>query len=272
MSQYFLIGIVIGLAIYNSQLLDLRLPLAVYKKLLGQGAYGKINPSINSSSSNNNNNTMTSGGGGGIGNDAIGVGNNALLTVSGNGANKGMLSREAQMRAHIYEMLDDLSDFRPQVAKGLRDLLQYRGDVENDFCLSYQATYEIYGQTHEVNLITNGHNKPVTKANRMDYVYRYLTWMLNDAVQRQFDPFRRGFFYVCGGNALSLFRAEEIEAIVRGSDEPITLEQLKQVVVEVSPAVEDWFWKVVENMSPVNETSSVGIYYGNRSIADHWVY
>ena len=33
--QYFLVGVVLGLAIYNSTILDVHLPLACYKKLLG---------------------------------------------------------------------------------------------------------------------------------------------------------------------------------------------------------------------------------------------
>lgn len=34
-SQFYLVGVVVGLAIYNSTILDLPLPLAAYKKLLG---------------------------------------------------------------------------------------------------------------------------------------------------------------------------------------------------------------------------------------------
>jgi hypothetical protein len=33
--QYYLIGLILGLAIYNSIILDVRFPLAIYKKLLG---------------------------------------------------------------------------------------------------------------------------------------------------------------------------------------------------------------------------------------------
>jgi len=33
--QYFLVGVVLGLAIYNSTILDIHLPLTCYKKLLG---------------------------------------------------------------------------------------------------------------------------------------------------------------------------------------------------------------------------------------------
>lgn len=35
-SQYTLIGVVLGLAIYNSIILDIRFPMVVYKKLLGK--------------------------------------------------------------------------------------------------------------------------------------------------------------------------------------------------------------------------------------------
>lgn len=35
-SQYILIGLIIGLAIYNNIILDVRFPMVVYKKLLGK--------------------------------------------------------------------------------------------------------------------------------------------------------------------------------------------------------------------------------------------
>ncbi|KAJ1678012.1 putative E3 ubiquitin-protein ligase, partial [Spiromyces aspiralis] len=247
--QFFLVGVVIGLALYNAQLLDLRLPLVVYKKLLGQGAYGKSSsggplcgmPGVTDVTSAPAPKVT-----GGLATSSAGLGMYGGIEAA---SSSGLLSRDAQIRAQIYEMLEDLSDFRPQVTKGLRDLLHYKGDVENDFCLTYQVTYEAFGRTHAVDLVADGKDKLVTKANRLDYIHRYLNWVLNDSIQRQFEPFRRGFFYVCGGNALSLFRAEEIESIVRGSDEPITLEQLREAVVKVHPMVEQWFWRAMENMS-----------------------
>jgi E3 ubiquitin-protein ligase HECTD2 len=48
---------------------------------------------------------------------------------------------------------------------------------------------------------------------------------------QQFDWFRRGFTSVCGGDALSLFRPEEIEFLVRGSAEPLDIDQLRSVTV-----------------------------------------
>ncbi|KAH3664285.1 hypothetical protein OGAPHI_004637 [Ogataea philodendri] len=47
---YYLVGVVLGLAIYNSTILDLRLPKALYKKLMGQKVtlndYIQLNPDV----------------------------------------------------------------------------------------------------------------------------------------------------------------------------------------------------------------------------------
>ncbi|EEB07324.2 ubiquitin-protein ligase E3 [Schizosaccharomyces japonicus yFS275] len=51
------------------------------------------------------------------------------------------------------------------------------------------------------------------------------------SVATQFKAFKNGFLHVCGGNALSLFRPEEIEQLVRGSEEEIDLYQLQSVCV-----------------------------------------
>lgn len=42
--------------------------------------------------------------------------------------------------------------------------------------------------------------------------------------------FKWGFFMVCGGNVLSLFRLEEIELLVRGLDEVLDIDFLRVVV------------------------------------------
>ena len=48
---------------------------------------------------------------------------------------------------------------------------------------------------------------------------------------QQFESFRRGFYLVCSGHALSLFRPEEIDFLVRGSAEPLDIDQLRSVTV-----------------------------------------
>ncbi|KAF9580589.1 putative E3 ubiquitin-protein ligase [Lunasporangiospora selenospora] len=165
--QFYLVGVVIGLAIYNSTILDLPLPLAVYKKLLNKPI-----------------------------------------------------------------AMEDLAAFRPDLAKGFDQLLQYEGDdVEDVFCLTFVGAYEAYGESIEVPLIPNGDNIPVTHLNKRQYVERYANFIMNSSIKDQFESFRRGFYLVCGGHALSLFWPQEIESLVRGSAEPLDIDQLRSVTV-----------------------------------------
>ncbi|KAJ1568567.1 putative E3 ubiquitin-protein ligase, partial [Cladochytrium tenue] len=153
--EYRLVGIVVGLAIYNSTILDVPFPSACYKKLLNQP-----------------------------------VG------------------------------LEDLKMLRPALGRGLEQLLEYDGDdVEAVFCRDFVAEYDAWGATVRVPLVPGGESIPVTRRNRRDFVDRYVAWILNDSIEKQFGAFREGFYHVCGGNALSLFQPEEIELMVRGGSE-----------------------------------------------------
>ena len=155
--------------------------------------------------------------------------------------------------------LDDLVEFRPSLAKGLQQLLEYEGDVESTFCRDFVAEVDRYGQKVQIPLCPNGESRPVTNKNRHEFVDLYVRYLLDAAVARQFEPFKRGFFTVCGGNALSLFRPEEIELLVRGSDEPLDVATLQAVATyegwgtTTAPADEpvvQWFWETFKNADP----------------------
>ena len=200
--QFFLVGVVLGLAIYNSTILDVALPPFAFRKLLASApAYSG---------------PVTS------------------------------LSRPTSAYS-----LEDLAELKPTLAKGLAQLLAFEGNVEETFCRDFVAPVDRYGHISTIPLCTNGENRPVTNDNRREFVQLYLKYLLDTSVARQFEPFKRGFFTVCGGNALSLFRPEEIELLVRGSDEPLDVESLRLVAVyenwprgadaNVEPTV-TWFW------------------------------
>ncbi|OBZ90589.1 putative E3 ubiquitin-protein ligase mug30, partial [Choanephora cucurbitarum] len=187
--QFFLVGIVLGLAIYNSTILDVHLPTACYKKLLN-------------------------------------------LPVG----------------------LHDLKSFRPSLAKGLEQLLTFEGDVEEVFCRSFVAELEVFGQRHCVPLIPHGDRIPVNQHNRKEFVSLYTDFLLNKSVERQFGAFKRGFYYVCGGNALSLFQPEEIELLVRGSDEPLAIDDIRGQTEYIGFDKHEEtivnFWNIMNNMKP----------------------
>lgn len=187
--QFFLVGIVLGLAIYNSTILDVHLPLACYKKLLN-------------------------------------------MPVD----------------------LSDLESFRPTLKRGFEQLLNFEGDVENVFCRSFVAEIDTFGERQCIPLVPNGDKVMVTQANKGEFVALYTDFLLNKSVEKQFGAFKRGFYHVCGGNALSLFKPEEIELLIRGSDEPLEIDDLKgQTEYDGFDEEEETiihFWDIMKSMEP----------------------
>ncbi|KAH6656911.1 hypothetical protein BKA67DRAFT_174401 [Truncatella angustata] len=227
--QYFLVGVVLGLAIYNSAILDVAFPPFAFRKLLAAAP-----------ASSTSNSTL-----------------------------------QRQMMTYT---LDDLAEFRPRLAHGLRQLLDFEGDVENTFCLDFVVEIERYDTRSRTPLCPGGDTKPVTNANRREYVDLYVKYLLDEAVKRQFEPFKRGFFTVCAGNALSLFRPEEIELLVRGSDEPLDITSLRAVAkyadwntdkLDREPANEptiDWFWESFAAAPPKDQRRLLSFITGSDRI------
>ncbi|KAL8762317.1 MAG: hypothetical protein Q9184_001654 [Pyrenodesmia sp. 2 TL-2023] len=221
--QFFLIGVVLGLAIYNSTILDVALPTFLFRKLLANApAYTGPATSLH--------------------------------------------------RPSTVLSLDDLAELRPSLAAGLQQLLDYDGDVEETFCRDFIFEGDRYGQAFQVPLCHNGENRAVTNSNRVEFVELYVKYLLEMSVSRQFEPFKRGFFTVCGGNALSLFRPEEIELLVRGSDEPLEVATLRAVAIydgwkhderTSNEAVLAWFWDLFTEAAPNEQRALLSFITGS---------
>jgi E3 ubiquitin-protein ligase HECTD2 len=228
--QYFLVGVVLGLAIYNSTILDVALPPFAFRKLLAAAPA----PST------------------------------------------GTL---AHHRPTMTYTLDELAEYRPRLASGLRQLLDFDGDVESTFCLDFVIDVEKYGARVRVPLCPGGESKTVTNSNRREYVDLYVRYLLDTSVSRQFEPFKRGFFTICAGNALSLFRPEEIELLVRGSDEALDISSLRGVAQytswdkraidgpepELEPTIE-WFWETFRTATPKDQRRLLSFITGSDRI------
>ncbi|KAJ5929024.1 hypothetical protein N7454_006872 [Penicillium verhagenii] len=224
--QFFLVGVLLGLAIYNSTILDVDLPPFAFRKLLASAPQTTA-PQTSTSP-----------------------------------------------RTKFKCTLDDLAEYRPALAKGLRMLLDYEGDVAETFCYDFVAQTDRFGEIVTVPLCTGGEKRPVTNANRREFVDAYIYYLLDTAVARQYEPFKRGFFTVCGGNALSLFRPEEIELLVRGSDEPLDVVSLRAVATydnwshahpESIPVVQ-WFWEIFETAPTPSQRKILSFITGSDRI------
>ncbi|CAB1338067.1 unnamed protein product [Coregonus sp. 'balchen'] len=113
--------------------------------------------------------------------------------------------------------LDDLQQVMPDLAHGLAELLSYEGNVEEDFCTTFQVSQEELGVMKSYNLKPGGDKIPVTNQNRKEYVQLYIDFLLNKSIYRQFAAFYYGFHSVCASDALMLLRPEEVEILVCGS-------------------------------------------------------
>ncbi|CEI69817.1 putative E3 ubiquitin-protein ligase mug30 [Fusarium venenatum] len=224
--QFFLIGVVMGLAIYNSTILDVALPPFAFRKLI------------------------------------------ASAPTHGTGAS-------AHPKPPMRYTLEDLAEYRPRLARGLRQLLKYEGNVEETFCLGFVVDMDKYGTQVQVPLCRGGERIPVTNSNRREYVDLYVRHVIDVSVTRQFEPFKRGFYTVCGGNALSLFRPEEIELLVRGSDEALDINSLRGVAEydnwsnkkpDGSESVIDWFWETFQEATSQDQRKLLSFITGSDRI------
>lgn len=227
--EFYLVGVLFGLAIYNSTILDAALPSYVFRKLIHFAPQHSSNK---------------------------------------NGS-------DPRSRLPFRRSLEDLAEVRPTLAKGLQQLLDFEGNVEETFCRDFVVETKRYGESVIQPLCPGGEKRPVTNQNRKEFVELYVKHVLDTSVTRQFEPFKRGFYMVCGGNALSLFGPEEIELLVRGSAEPLDVQALKAVAVydgwglkvpaEADPAVR-WFWNYFEKISPEDQRKLLSFITGSDRI------
>ena len=149
---------VMGLAVYNGEMLDIRFPPCVYKKLLSP----EIVPSGDDESKKN---------------VQVGV-------------------------VKSFTLLD-LKLLMPSLAASLQQLLDYEGNVRDDFMLSFQVSFSSeFDQIQNIQLKENGHEIELTSENRKEFVDLYADYLLNKSIYEKFKAFYYGFHSVCASNAL----------------------------------------------------------------------
>ncbi|KAE9321277.1 Ubiquitin-protein ligase [Phytophthora rubi] len=145
--------------------------------------------------------------------------------------------------------LEDLELALPDLGRGLRQLLNFQGDVEGVYQRNFEYSYEVFGEVKTVELKPGGSSIPVTKANRAEYVSLYVDYVLNKSVSRQYAAFHRGFHQVCNREVLSMFRWEELQLLICGSSD-LDFEALQEAThyedgfTEDSTIIRD-FWIIV---------------------------
>jgi E3 ubiquitin-protein ligase HECTD2 len=98
--------------------------------------------------------------------------------------------------------LFDLKYIMPGLAASLENLLEYEGNVKEDFMMNFEVSYTEFDVVKSVPLKENGKNIDLTNENRKEYVNLYIDFLLNKSIYKQFKAFYEGFHTVCASNAM----------------------------------------------------------------------
>ncbi|XP_018559610.2 LOW QUALITY PROTEIN: probable E3 ubiquitin-protein ligase HERC4 [Lates calcarifer] len=199
-TNFFLFGVLCGLALYNKCIIHLPFPLALFKKLLG-----------------------------------------------------------------LKPTLDDLMELSPCVGKSLQYALDYEDDL-----LDLYMYFTIDWDGTEVDLDPENPGKPVTSQNKKEFVDAYVNHVFNTSVESVFQEFKRGFFLVCDGISVKLFRPEELQGVLVGKD-VYDWAKLKQNTVyeqqyHIGHPTIKMFWEVFDELTEEQKKDFLWFLTGFRKV------
>ncbi|KAM9808340.1 putative E3 ubiquitin-protein ligase HERC3 [Neosynchiropus ocellatus] len=166
---------------------------------------------------------------------------------------------------NVEPSLDDMMEFSPCVAMGLRCVLDYGDEDLEALC----QTFEISWAGSLVDLDAQNPGRPVTSDNKAEFVDAYINYAFTGSVLQVFQEFRRGFFQVCEPDLLMMLRPEELQAAVVGTDR-CDWEQLKQTAKYDIPywlnhqVQVQMFWEVFEELSEEQRRDFLWFLTGSR--------
>ncbi|KAH9890126.1 HECT-domain-containing protein [Cubamyces lactineus] len=122
--------------------------------------------------------------------------------------------------------LDDLASLDPELYQGLIFLKHYTGDPE-ELSLNFTVAEEEFGVTKTIDLIPNGSNIPVTRDNRLQYIYLVAHYRLTKQIKKQSAAFFDGLSEIIDPKWLRMFNQQELQILLGGVDTPIDLDDLR---------------------------------------------
>ncbi|EPQ26072.1 uncharacterized protein PFL1_06280 [Pseudozyma flocculosa PF-1] len=150
--------------------------------------------------------------------------------------------------------LDDLASLDSldkELYRGLIYLKNYGGDVEADLALNFTVTDDEFGVSKTTELVPGGSEVPVTRENRLEYIYRVSHYRLSVQIAEQCRAFFLGLSEMIDPRWLRMMNREELRVLVCGTEEPIDVADLRANTVyggyhERDVAV-DYFWQALES-------------------------
>ncbi|XP_066535875.1 probable E3 ubiquitin-protein ligase HERC6 [Hoplias malabaricus] len=117
---------------------------------------------------------------------------------------------------NVKPTLEDLIEFRPVIGDGMRCLLS---NYTDDVIENMDVTFCVHWDGRDVELDPQERGKPVTSANKKEFVEAYVDYTMNKSVERVFEEFKRGFFKVCDRDVVEFFQPEELRGVMVGTEQ-----------------------------------------------------
>ncbi|KAJ3552359.1 hypothetical protein NM688_g4189 [Phlebia brevispora] len=149
--------------------------------------------------------------------------------------------------------LDDLASLDPELYQGLIFLKHYTGNPE-DLSLNFAVATEEFGVTKNIPLIPNGDQIPVTRENRLQYIYLVSHYRLTKQIKKQSDAFFDGLSQMIDPKWLRMFNQQELQILLGGVNAPIDIEDLRShtqyggLYDDHEPTIQ-MFWRVVDTFT-----------------------
>ncbi|KIW00617.1 uncharacterized protein PV09_07814 [Verruconis gallopava] len=174
----------------------------------------------------------------------------------------GAAPRESGYRAN----LNDLRDIDPDLYRGLIQLKNYPGNVEEDLALDFTIadTFVVDHRTGEEKVIMrelrpNGANIHVTNENRLVYISCVARHRLVTQPYAQTNAFLKGLSSMISPSWLSMFNQSELQMLIAGTSSSIDIADLRRNTLyggvyvigddgREHPTVQ-LFWSVMESLS-----------------------
>ena len=84
-----------------------------------------------------------------------------------------------------------------------------------------------FGVTKTIDLIPNGSNIPVTRENRLQYIYLVAHYHLTKSIKKQSAAFFEGLSELIDPKWLRMFNQQELQILLGGVNAPIDLDDLR---------------------------------------------
>ncbi|XP_011359015.1 E3 ubiquitin-protein ligase HACE1 isoform X2 [Pteropus vampyrus] len=147
----------------------------------------------------------------------------------------------------------DVASIDPEYAKNLQWILD--NDISDlGLELTFSVETDVFGAMEEVPLKPGGGSILVTQNNKAEYVQLVTELRMTRAIQPQINAFLQGFHMFIPPSLIQLFDEYELELLLSGMPEIDVSDWIKNTEYTSGYEREDpviqWFWEVVENITP----------------------